>query len=124
MNLVRETEHPDRVALTNRDVAEHEHGVERMIEKADTVRLVRHHAAAIDQKNNSLALVRLKIFYGEFSAPCTAPPIDVLKNIIASEIAQPFEFVVLTNLSGSTHTHHAKAIRSREQRILFQLLHV
>ena len=99
VNLVGEGDHAHAVALPQGHVAEHEHGVDRVVQQAQARRLVGHHPPAVDQEDDSLALADLKVLDGEFSPPRGRPPVDVLVVVVDVVIAEPLEIVILADLS-------------------------
>ena len=115
---------PTESPLPQGHVAEHQHGVERMVEQAEAGRLVGHHAAAIDQEDDPLALVGLEVLDGELVPPGGAAPVDVLVVVVERVVAEPLELVVLADSPRAAHAQQAEPVGAGQQGVFGQLLHV
>src|SRR5262245_39170561 len=77
-DAVRESEEPNLVAANEGDMREKEHCVEGMIQGRESIAgIAGHQAAAVDQEDDSLALVKLKGAAGELASACGGTPVDV-----------------------------------------------
>ena len=72
-----------------------------MVQQADLTGQAGHHPAAVYEKNNPLALIRLKVFYGQLSSTRRGPPINMLEVVVLSVVSQPFKLIVLADLPRS-----------------------
>src|SRR5207249_7652646 len=68
-DLVGEAEHPDLVALRDRDVAEHERGVHRMVELRERAERARHHPAGVEEGLHALLALGLGLDGDRAAAP-------------------------------------------------------
>ena len=111
-------DHADRVALPQGHVAEHEHGVQGVVQQAQAGRLVGHHPAAVDQEDDPLALAGLKVLDGELLPPGGGPPVDVLVVVVERVVAEPLELVVLADPPRAAHAQQAQAVGPGQQGVL------
>ena len=124
MDSVAEANEPDGVTAFQSDIAQHQHGVERMVKQADIARAIRHHATAIQQEDHTLALTGLEILYGQTLAPRRGTPINILEVVVVVVIAEAFEVVILTDLASFTNSKQAQSIRAGENFEFGNLLEV
>ena len=78
-----------------------------LIQQTQPARQIRHHAAAVEQKYQPLALVGLKVLDGQFSSSSRGAPVEVFVVIVGRVIAETLEFVVLSNPPRAPDTHQA-----------------
>ena len=124
VDVVGKMDQPHLVALPQGHVAEHEHGVERMVQQGQPGRLVGHQPSAVDEEHDLLALGGLVIADGELVPPGGRPPIDPLVVVVDRVVAEPLEFVVLADLPRPPHAQQAEPIGAGQQGVLVQLLQV
>ena len=124
MDSVREADQSHRITLPQRHVAEHQRGIERMVEQAEAAGRVVHHAATVQQKHNPLALAGLIFFDGQPIPPRRRSPVNMLVVVIHRVITQPFKIMILPDLPAAAHPHQTQPIGAGQHRIFRQLDHV
>src|SRR5262252_6626691 len=95
-----------------------------MIEQRQSRRLVRHQPAAIEQKDDPLALTGLKILDSELLPAGRSPPVDVLIIVVERVISQTLEVILQTDSPRPPHAHQAQPVRAGQNGIFRELLHV
>ena len=95
MDSVTETDQPYGISLAKCNVAGHQHGINGMVQQADPLSLIRHHAPTIEHENQTLALVHLKVFHGQLVSSRGRSPVKMPEIVIDRIIPQPFKLVVL-----------------------------
>ena len=104
MDFIAETNQTNGIALFQRNIAEHQDCIECMVKHVETSRHSRHQSPAIEHEDDSLALAGLEILDRQLASSSRRTPVDVFVVVVRSIVAKPFEFVVLSDLSGSTNT--------------------
>jgi predicted dinucleotide-utilizing enzyme len=87
------------------NIAQHEHGVESIVNKTQTFVFVGHHPSAIDHEMNALTLVRLVLFDGQTISSCRASPVNVTVIITIGIISESLEVVILPNTTRFSNTN-------------------
>src|SRR5439155_19008116 len=90
-DLVGEAEHPDLVALRDRDVAEHERGVHRMVELRERAERARHHPAGVEEDLHALLALGLVLDGDRTAAPRGRRPRDRTWIVVGHVLAEPLE---------------------------------
>ena len=124
IDVVAEVDQPYLVALPQGHVAQHEHGVERMVQEGQPCRLVGHQPSGVEEKHDLLALRGLEVANRELVPPGGRPPIDPLRVVVDGVVAEPLELVVLADAPRPPHAEQGEPVRTGQQCVLLQLLQV
>src|SRR5205085_8915191 len=88
---VRKPEQADLIALRDRDVAEHERGVHRVIELGEATQRARHHTARIEEDLYALLSLGLVLHGDRATASRRRRPRDRTRVVIRDVLTQALE---------------------------------
>jgi hypothetical protein len=91
-----EGEECDIIALSEGDIAEHDSGVECVIEQRDAIEFIAHEASAVEHNDDILVAFDLKFAGDELSLAGGGFPVDLSDFITVTIFAESFEFSSLS----------------------------